>query len=369
MILSAQTEAIRQLIPAAETIPAPFWLFELLGVVTLLIHFILINIVVGGFLIFAYRLFRDQVPGEKAGHIKILPTFLALAINFGVAPLLFVQVNYGHLIYSSSILLAVYWISIIGVLIAAYYGVYAVRSDHLKNTLRKTITAFVALALLYIAFIFVNNMTLMVQPEKWIAYFNNNNGTILNLSDAALWPRYPHFICASIAVAGLFTALRQVWRKKRGHQIDEETRKSGMKIFAYASLIQVVIGLWFLFSLPAQIRVAFLGSNMMRTGIFALSFILALVTIFFALKDRLTHTIVSLVLTMLLMVKLRMLLRSSYLEPYFSPSSLEMKFQLSPTIAFFAVFAGGLAVLYWLMKIALKPSIDEASTEKTGGQS
>ncbi len=52
------------------------------------------------------------------------PYTIAFAVNMGVAPLLFVQVLYGQFIYSSSILMAVWWFSIFGILILAYYSAY-----------------------------------------------------------------------------------------------------------------------------------------------------------------------------------------------------------------------------------------------------
>ena len=55
---------------------------------------------------------------------KKLPVMIALGINMGVPPLLFLQVVYGNLFYSSSVLMAVYWILIIPLLILAYYGTY-----------------------------------------------------------------------------------------------------------------------------------------------------------------------------------------------------------------------------------------------------
>ncbi len=49
----------------------------------------------------------------------MLPLVIAFAVNFGVAPLLFLQVLYGHFIYTSSILMGIFWISIIPALIIA----------------------------------------------------------------------------------------------------------------------------------------------------------------------------------------------------------------------------------------------------------
>ena len=54
-----------------------------------------------------------------------MPVIVALGINFGVVPLLFVQLAYYKVFYPATILMAWHWLAIIGLLIPAYYGVYA----------------------------------------------------------------------------------------------------------------------------------------------------------------------------------------------------------------------------------------------------
>ena len=102
------------LIPTAEAIPAPAWLFLGLDVLLFILHILLINVLLGGSLITVFsRLKRkDDLPGHRLHGVLAdkIPTTFALGVNMGVAPLLFIQVIYGHLFYSSSVLMAVYWI-------------------------------------------------------------------------------------------------------------------------------------------------------------------------------------------------------------------------------------------------------------------
>jgi hypothetical protein len=116
------------LIPTPDTIPAPWGVFEFLDIFTLIIHLLLMNIVVGGCIIaFFSRLKASDQPLNESLHgsfVNKIPSVLALTITFGVAPLLFIQVLYGHFIYSSSILMAVYWLLVVPLLIIAYYGIY-----------------------------------------------------------------------------------------------------------------------------------------------------------------------------------------------------------------------------------------------------
>ena len=160
-----------QLIPIPDTIPAPPWLFFILGLLTFTLHILVINVALGGSLITLLSRLKANANLETSLHGGIaakIPVTFALGINLGVAPLLFLQVIYGHLFYASSVLLAVYWILVIPLLIVAYYGSYIhIRKYDKASGLSKISLLITSLILLYIGFTFVNNMSLMAQPEKW----------------------------------------------------------------------------------------------------------------------------------------------------------------------------------------------------------
>jgi hypothetical protein len=91
------------LIPTPEAIPAPAWIFHILGVALFAVHLLLMNVLVGGTAIaLAGRLrntrgaplYTDALAGK-------LPTFFALTVTMGIALLLFLQVIYGNLFYTS----------------------------------------------------------------------------------------------------------------------------------------------------------------------------------------------------------------------------------------------------------------------------
>ena len=347
------------LIPTPDTIPAPAWLFQVLDVFTFTIHILFINIVIGGSLIiFFSRLNRKEAPPTESLHGAIaskIPTTFALGITFGVAPLLFIQVIYGHLIYTSSVLMAVYWILIIPFLILAYYGAYI----HIKNYTKARILSIISIAItsilvLYIAFIFVNNMTLMVQPEKWTAYFNNRSGTILNLTDAILLPRYLHFITASVAVASIFMALPWYMRQKKNVSGAEKKVKSALRIFAIATCVQVVIGFWFLLAIPSEFILAFMGKNLVYTIFLFMGIVLAIGSIISAFMGKFLPTVIHLLATIVVMVITRANLRTLYMQDYFNLNQLTLKPQYDVMALFFAVFIVGLIIVGYMLKIAYK---------------
>ena len=60
------------------------------------------------------------------------------------------------------------------------------------------------LLLATVAFIYSNNFTLMLAPERWLElYHSNASGWNLNWSEPSLLPRYLHFVLGALAVSGL----------------------------------------------------------------------------------------------------------------------------------------------------------------------
>ncbi len=53
-----------------------------------------------------------------------MPVIIAVGINFGIVPLLFVQVGFAKVFYPATILMAWFWLAVIVLLMPAYYGVY-----------------------------------------------------------------------------------------------------------------------------------------------------------------------------------------------------------------------------------------------------
>ena len=172
------------IIPTADTIPVHWVWFEVLLIITFFIHMILMNLLLGGSLLTAWDLITGKLEKQTTGSI---PTLVALTVNFGVPPLLFVQVLYGHLFYSSSVMLAVPWILVIPILILAYYAAYIfVRRQDRSPGLSRAALVFTSLSLLYIAFLLVNNNILSIRPDRWDIYFNNPGGWNLNLGEPTL---------------------------------------------------------------------------------------------------------------------------------------------------------------------------------------
>ncbi len=342
------------LIPSPDTIPAPAWLFLGLDILTFIVHILVINVVLGGSLILLFRKTESDDQGLYGSLVNKIPTSVALGVNFGVAPLLFLQVIYGHLFYASSVLMATFWILVIPFLILAYYGAYVHAKKYISSALVAKSAIFItSIFLLYIGFMFVNNNTMMVQPDNWSNYFANRDGTILNLSDPTIWPRYLHFVTASVAIAGLFISILWSFRSRISLPGSDEKVKTGLRIFGIATIVQVLIGLWFLIALPSDFILQFMGRNIVYSLILLLGFLSAIGAIVTAFVNKLRPTVIMLIVTVLMMVITRHNLRSLYLSDVFSLDSLVLTPQYGVMSLFFIVLIVGLVMVGYMIKAAL----------------
>lgn len=347
---------ISALIPTPDALPVTWGWFYVLLLVTFLLHLLVMNAMLGGGIIALFSLFRGGEQNQQLGRevgFK-LPYTIAFAVNMGVAPLLFVQVLFGQFIYSSSIMMAVWWLSIIGLLILAYYTayIYNFKFDSLQG-LRAPVLLFSVGILLFIGFMFSNNMTLMLQPDKWVAYFDNPHGTLLNAEDPSLWPRYLHFVVGSVAVAGLFLALVGHFDFAKSRISPATLVEKGMGYFTKATVIQVLLGLWFLAALPKDVMLAFMGKSIYATALLSIGLVLAAGLIYFGYKRNLILASVIALLQLVVMVLIRDLVRFTYLQPYFHPADLKVTPQYSPLIFFLVVFVIGLVLVGYMIKLAL----------------
>ncbi len=342
------------LVPSPDTIPAPATLFEILGGVTLFLHLLIINTVLGTLILGLWKLFR---PGgtRKPPFWKGQPIALALAINMGVAPLLFLQVNWGTHFFSSSVLMALPWLLVVPALILAYYGLYLLQAGRWLHLLGPIVT----LLLLGIAFVVVNNMTLMLEPGRWAAYERSRDGLMFNWGQPLIWPRYLHFVVASVAVGGLFQAALEGWRRWREGVVVRERRARGLWIYAWATKAQIVVGIAQLAVLPAPLRALFLGKDPVLTGLLAVAALAAVGSVVAGLLKRLWPTVGLFLCTMAFMVALRQGLRSSYQRGSSHLASLPVETDLGPMLLFFVTFAVGIVVVVWMLRLVLRATAKE----------
>jgi len=341
-----------RLLPSPDAIPASPWVFWTLGVLTFMVHIVLVNALLGGSVIALFTRIRGGSASREPIHGPItgkLPSITALAINFGVAPLLFIQVIYGTLYYTSSVLMAVFKLLVIPLLIAAYYGVYAHKKlGDSRKILATALLACAVIIFLYIALLFAGNLTLMVRPGEWTSYFGNRGGTYFPARDLIIYPRLAHFITASIAVGGLALAL--LWNYRDNGR---ERALTGLRIYAIATLFQFAVGPWYLFSQQDPAFEALTGDRIGYAAVLAAGILTAFASVTAAFKGRIFATCAFFICTMTAMTFTRANVRIVDTAGFFTIESLPLKPQYGPMFLFILFLVLGAAVIFYLVKKAL----------------
>jgi hypothetical protein len=351
-----------RLIPYPDILPAPWGLFYILLVITFTLHLILANVMLGGGIVaLASEWLKRR--GEKDNGLNVhkeiapkLPMTIALTVNLGIPPLLFLQILYGNFIYVSTMLMAVYWLSIFVLIILAYYGAYLynLKYDRLGAS-RVWVIGISVLMLLAVGFFFTNSLLIMTDPKVWPSYFDRPSGALIHFGEASLIPRYLHFVISSVAVGGLAMGLLGWWRTRKGDAQGGASLSRGLRLYAGATLVQFLVGALYLGTLPNQVlaRVAF--EDTVAMAVFVISIATALSSILYSMSDKPWHTAVCAVVTIFFMVLFRYAVQNAYLETYLSAVRPEVVHQLGPMALFIAALIGGTAVVVYLLKLALRP--------------
>ena len=340
------------LIPTPDAIPVHWPWFQLLLLVTFFLHILLMNVMLGTVLIaFIRHLHRPGQSNVLTKEISAkLPFTVALAVNFGVAPLLFVQVLYGHFIYTSTILMAWPWIAIIDILILAYYTAYIYRYRYPSlGEGRVVATGLIAICLLIIGFLFVNNFTLMLDPPAWTRAVTRPTGLLLHFSDPSLIPRYLHFVLSALAVGGLAIAL--YFSREKDDQAASAWVAYGCRWFGYATFANFGVGFLFLDTLPREM----LHPTSLVGGLLVIFLIIGMacgiIAAIYGLRLQVWPALYLLLGSIFAMILVRELLRVAMLKPWFTLADLHLAPAYTPLLLFLLFFGGGIVLIGWMLKI------------------
>lgn len=350
--------------PDPIALPAPLWLLWGLLVLTFTLHLLPMNFVLGGSIVGAVARVRGARGSAEDARLaawiaKAMPVAIASAVTLGVAALLFQQVLYGRLFFTSAVLMGWFWLAVIPLLITGYYGAYALAfGGKAAAASGGWLAAAVAGLFLAIAFVYSNNMSLMLRPFEFVArYQADGRGLHLALGDPALWPRFLHMLVGAIAVSGLVVAGYGLKVRARDHAFGTWAIRRGSLWFSTMTAVNLLIGFIWLAMLPRESILRFMGANPGATVVLALGMMLgfgALVTVFMAgsAKDPapLVGTGIGLVVaTLVLMVLTRDHVRQAALETAgFQPVSWIVP-QWGPIAVFFALLLAAIGTVVWMV--------------------
>jgi hypothetical protein len=252
--------------PAVDPIPlpAPLWLLKLLHIVTLSLHFVAVEMLLGGLLLAVLlSLFRGSPESMVTARAlaRRLTIVMTYVINLGVPPLLFAQVLYGRALYTSSVLIGIYWISIIAILTLTYWLLYqfTARLDAGKSAWWAGLSAWLLAG--FIARLLSTNMTLMLRPEVWRQMYSASGaGAYLPTGDPTLTPRWLMMLAGGLFIGGLWL----VYLAGRSTFTPEEKRfvaGLGGKVAAAFGLVYLAAGVWAASVQPDAVKAGLAGQS------------------------------------------------------------------------------------------------------------
>ena len=238
-------------------LPAPAMLLDHLLGLMFIVHVIFMNYVVAApFVIAWYLLAKGESGRQRARWMAAAqPVAFTFAINFGVAALLFIQALFAERFFTANIILGSAWLAVIGLLIAAFYGAYAVKqiADKPQRSPRLGgLIALVVAALVWsVGLIMISNYFISTSRDEWTLLHGNPRGVLANIT---FLPRSLHFLMGSFAVTGFWMIWISWWKEKRGevHQDLQKLKSQGSLLAAAATALQVVVGIWFVLWLPQE---------------------------------------------------------------------------------------------------------------------
>lgn len=240
-------------------LPLPEGLLKTLLVLFFLVHILFVNLTVGGSLLVAFFEglgFRHKRYDLLALEIaKTVTVNKSLAVVMGIGPLLCINLVYTVQWYGANAMTGHAWLLIIPLITVAFLLAYLHKYTwHRWETggwkkLHWAIALTSVLLFLAIPFVFLANVNLMLFPSEW----EKVKGFFSSLRIGNVFPRYLHFLLASIALAGLAGA-GWFWKKAVAEKVPgftrEELRRLFYRVAAWTTGLQFAAGPLLLFTLP-----------------------------------------------------------------------------------------------------------------------
>lgn len=359
-------------------LPAPLWFIQFFRVLGFVLHLVLMNLWYAGVPVAVGLWLSGHAHGRRLTTrlISQMPLIIAFGVNFGIVPLLFIQVAYGKFFYPATILMAWTWFSVFVLLTFAYYGIYLF-AHGLKaygpNLPKRFAAAGWVSALIFLAlgFVFANAMSLMSNVAAWPGLLQDHSvhgaalGTALNLGDQSLWPRWLMLFGLALTTLSVWTVVDAAWFA--WNESPEYRRWScgfAWKTHTVGMLVFAAMGSWYVFGTwPEDVRNRMLHGPMIAhtllTGAIPGVVWLLLAwgsrvssssaagttpgrgwasTVFFAQVAVLAVNAVS-----------RQMVQNAELQRYSHSLWKETATQWSPMALFLAVFVIGVAVMAWMV--------------------
>ncbi len=343
----------------------PFYpiVFQILMVLTFALHILFVNFTLGTSFLAVYGHFKKEGRWKRLSRAmaKAVPANVSMAMLLGVAPLLFVQVIYDPFWYTSNTLSGWWVIGFVLIMMTAYSLTYVF---YLKRERRSgkgyAFSGMTAVALFLLAGAIMHALGYqLLLPEKWLSWYIKadtveTSGTSLHAFQLS---RFLHFVIPSLALTGVFLMLYAWYFKDRADFEQgylEWVGRVGAKMAFLFTVLQAIVGFWWLLSLPPEFNFFTNPFFLVGAGLgAALLFLL-----YFAQNEPVKYAIPSILgafLTVFGMSYTREALRMKYLGQFgYSVFDYKLNIDWGSTVLFFATLIMGLMIVAYLLSVAYK---------------
>jgi hypothetical protein len=281
-------------------------------------------------------------------------------------------VLYGQLFYSTSVLMAGFWILIVPTLILAYAGLYAHKlGGAARPRVSGVILHGVLLLMLFVGFLLANNLTLVEAPTRWLGkYAASPAGGSLHLEEPSLWGRLALVVLPGLASAGVGLSFRGAVLRHLG---DPGAGRAAGLLGGRAALLGVLLGLGagglYLGLAPAESRAFLLGGGA-PTGLVSSAAVAASLAAALAVIDaarpslaRALGSAVALAGAVACLVVVRDLHRAHAVRAYFRVDSVPVHLQPGMLALFAVSLVVGLVVVVVLLRLTVRGLLARARAE------
>ncbi len=347
--------------------PTPFWFIELFKVLGFSLHVVPMNLWYAGTLLAAVLGMFGKSNTRLVGfHIaRALPFAVAFGVNFGIIPLLFIQVAYYQFFYPATILMAWLWFSVFWLVTIAYFSVYLYRMSTLGEFPEKIgrLASWVGAALFIgVGFIFANALSLTTHVGGWWNIFKEANiagaatGGAMNSGDPTLIPRWLFMFGLAITTTATYIMIDAAFLSdKEQESYSRYAGRFSFWLYTVGLIWFAGFGSWYLFgtrpeAFPTAMRVPIMSVILPLTAISpGLPWLLAFLQRKGPSRKLAAYMGIAQFGVIAINAISRQWLQNRELASYADLASRKVDLQLGALIAFLVVFIIGVWLVIWML--------------------
>lgn len=237
------------------SLPAATAFYVVVLLVTLALHVVFMNYVLGGAIYLLWAQFARPrsaptdravvAPDDPASGVdpvaqklaEWMPFAISAAITAGVAPLLFVQILYQREFYTANLLLFHRWMVMVPVLIVGFYLAYVMRSPRFPSrsaAARLAVAAAMVACFLFAAWSWAENHLLSLARDEWAQHYEAGR---MFYAAKGLAARVGVWVCSAMPTMSLLVA----WQMRSSRPELAARANRGLARFALAGIAATVV--------------------------------------------------------------------------------------------------------------------------------